>query len=393
MACLIAFPAPPCPTITHNTTNTQTGMPEAAGRDENGAAKSQLTSARSQIAHVQELLLGVEQHITASKSKSRRSYRRTSDVHVLANKPKHVLRTQAGFAGRRYSTLDEHDPRPFDVKVLKTKNDGIELMDKWHNSKHCGAKRSGSEIRPSTSMADKAESPWSSGLIQNTCSLRRSKSDETSNASPMPMHYNSELSAQTKKVPNGVLKSSKSLPQQHEKTCTKRVSFIRAPIDPEADHDIPQQGTDPEDGAVVIEFPSEAFPIPNDGDHDDQSVLSLFRTTEEIRTKEMSSTVMATVERRNEQRSTKSKTNNRQKTFKKSLDRPISRRNSTAGLAKSTQPSYSRRNSDMAYDDKKHAESYPPTSSVSSMHGKINHLKQNFMKYVAQNNNGRSRFD
>jgi hypothetical protein len=183
------------------------------------------------------------------------------------------------------------------------------------------------------------------------------------------------------------------LPQQHEKTYTKRVSFIRVPIDPEADHDIPQQETDPEDGAVVIEFPSEAFPIPNDGDHDDQSVLSLFRTTEEIRTKDMSSTVMATVERRNEKSSTNSKTNNRQKTFKKSLDRPISRRNSKASLPKSTQPSYSRRNSDMAYYDKKHAESYPPTSPVSSMHGKINHLKQNFMKYVAQNNNGRSRFD
>lgn len=357
------------------------------------AAKSQLTSARSQIAHVQELIQGVEHHITASELKRRRRSYRRRRPDVPTNKSNLVLSTQAGLAGRRYSNQGGHDPRSLDPKLTKLEIDGskaerhkismkggglvdqaeggIDLMDERYNRRNFGKKRSESDIRLSNSMSPSSPR-GSSGSIHEAYSLRRSKSDETSNASPMP----AEL-ARTKKGPTGVLKWSKSLPQQHD-TLTKRVSFCRAPIDPEeVVCKIPQQKTDP-DGVMD--------PKPNG------PVLSLFET-EEIQTKDMSNTVMATVEPPNDTDSTNSKINNRQKTFKKSLDRPVSRRNSTTSVPKSTPPSYSRRHGDMSCDQiKKHNES-SPTSPMPSVHGKIDQMKQNFMKYVAQSNNGRNRFD
>lgn len=327
------------------------------------AARSQLSTARTQLAQVQELLKGVEKHLDSkSNSNGRRrckSYRRHRTYSPQCESALSRKAELERDISRRHSTTTEEDPRSFDVKSLKSEMYRLKTQQQ--------------------KLAQKAHDLRLKKELQKSHKLIRSKSDEGSDAPRK--NITSSAAIVDRKELHGVLRRrNKSF---EDLRTNKRVSFIRTPMDPE-DQSSENAQTPSGQTEVVIEYESSPY---SNAVADDESILSLFPITDSD-AKSMSNTVMAIVEPSDNNSINNAKTNNNQKMFRKSLDRPtITRRNSDMSSPKVKSPhSYSKRNSDPCHLTKSTSTQLP------SKQGRIDTAKQSFLKYVNDSSNGRNRF-
>ena len=274
-----------------------------------GDARPQLSSARSQIAHVQELIYGVERRIGAFEQGGGR--RRHMAYHRPRSSP--LMRHESTAFRKEHDMADSHrrlsaeeDHTAWDLLALKS-----EIYRLKAKQKKLSARRDSL-----TSETDESHQPDVSQPHSIPYTLRRSRSDETSN-----------VSSSAKKQLAGVLKSGTSVdrPQQH-RSVQKRVSFIHCndsnpnehpgaipvkctPIDPDADLVAPRASMSK---VVAMDFPVQT-PSPsthNFNTADDQTALRLFTFDNEAN--DMSNTVMATITPPIDgKNSTSSKINNR----------------------------------------------------------------------------------
>ena len=290
-------------------------------------ARSQLSSAQTYLAEVQELLGVVENHIDDSKTSVRRRklYRRQTAESVPQEQSlQGITRTRTDKYSRLWKTSLK--------SVIR------HLKEETH------------ELDSLTAQADNDINQ--SGLSKHGDESKHIESEKGSRC--FPGSEDAALLLGEEEL-TGVLKSSKSF---NELTSpNKRVSFVdkydnfitnesnqgsdqetRIPVDPEAIHYTPL----PLAAHITTDPKTEDF-VERECGTDDQSVLSLFSINAVF--DQMSETVKPVI--KPDEHVRPAKINNSDKMFKKSLDRPISRRHSAMNPSSEKKTaSYSRSKSD-----------------------------------------------